>query len=43
MHLLLVLYFMVFIIMFTSMEEVFVVLRNLEQENQALHEYVAHL
>jgi hypothetical protein len=43
MHLLLVLYFMVFIIMFTSMEEVFVVLRNLEQENQALYEFVAHL
>jgi ABC-type uncharacterized transport system permease subunit len=43
MHLLLVLYFMVFIIMFTSMEEVFVVLRNLEQENQALYEFVVHL
>jgi len=39
----LVLYFMVFIIMFTSMGEVFVVLRNLEQESQALHEFVAHL
>ncbi len=29
--------------MSTSMEEVFVVLRNLEHENQALHEFVAHL
>jgi hypothetical protein len=25
------------------MEEILVVLRNLEQENQALHEYIVHL
>ncbi len=29
--------------MFTSMEEVIIVLRNLEQENQTLHEFIAHL
>jgi len=29
--------------MFTLMEEVLVVLRNFEQENQILHEYVVHL
>jgi hypothetical protein len=29
--------------MFTFVEEVFVVLSNLEHENQALHEFVVHL
>ncbi len=29
--------------MSTSMEEIFVVLRNFEQENQTLHDFIAHL
>jgi hypothetical protein len=37
-----IIYFMVFI-MSTSMEEVLVVLRNLEHENQTFGEYIAHL
>ncbi len=41
-HLLSVSYFMVFI-MFKSMEEVHVVLRNIEHENQTLCEFVVHL
>ncbi len=30
-------------IMSTSMEEILVILRNFEQENQTLHEFIAHL
>jgi hypothetical protein len=41
-HLLLVSYFTMFIL-FTCMEEVLVILKNFEHENQTFHEIIVHL